>query len=271
MVGRCGAILEAHGYVPARSRASPVPTRSSYAGAYNASGSGCIVSVTKRIVCLANSRKLNGRCIAGKELTASGAGAWIRPVSARESEEISEEERRYRDGGDPRLLDIIDVPLVAAQPNGCQQENWVIDAQAYWMKVGRASLENLGVFLDQDDVLWPNGYSTNNGLNDRIPLDLASSSTDSLRLVHLDNLTLRVFAPGDAFGNPKRRVQASFQLHGVNYTLWVTDPMIERRYLAGPDGEQVLRDAFLTVSIGEPYQDYCYKLVAAVISTDLSS
>ncbi|MGH7707024.1 MAG: dual OB domain-containing protein, partial [Vulcanimicrobiaceae bacterium] len=35
----------------------------------------------KRIVCLANSRKLQGRCVAGRELQKNGPGAWIRPVS----------------------------------------------------------------------------------------------------------------------------------------------------------------------------------------------
>ena len=31
------------------------------------------MAVTKRIVCLANSRKLNGRCIAGREVSRGGA------------------------------------------------------------------------------------------------------------------------------------------------------------------------------------------------------
>ena len=37
----------------------------------------------KRILCLANSKKLSGRCVAGREVLDSGPGSWNRPVSAR--------------------------------------------------------------------------------------------------------------------------------------------------------------------------------------------
>ncbi len=51
------------------------------------------MKTVKQVVCLANSRKLNGRCIAGKELVQGKATDWIRPVSTREHEEVSEYEQ----------------------------------------------------------------------------------------------------------------------------------------------------------------------------------
>ena len=223
------------------------------------------MSVVKRIVCLANSRKLTGRCVAGKELRDGRPVAWIRPVSARENEEVSEYERQYLDGSDPRLLDIIDVPLLEAQPKGYQQENWLLDPDPYWEKVGCTTWNDLLGMEDPQGPLWIDGHSTSKGCNDRVPLPLTHDISSSLRLLQVDGLTLSVFKPGEGFGNPKRRVQGRFRHHGTDYWLWVTDPGYERAYLAKPDGTYEIGQCFLTVSFGEPYKGTCYKLIAAII------
>ena len=192
-------------------------------------------------------------------------GDWIRPVSARPSEEVSEHERQYEDGSDPLLLDIIDVPLLRYQPKTYQRENWVIDNLRYWTKVDRIGADRLDQFVDSGSSLWTNTSSTYNGRNDRVPQDTAIGLGDSLRLLRISNLTLGVFAPGEAFGNYRRSVQGRFQYNGADYWLRVTDPNYERMYLQQPDGDYRIGECFLTISLGELYQGYSYKLIAAII------
>ena len=60
--------------------------------------------------------------------------------------------------------------------------------------------------------------------------------------------------------------RAGFDIAGQEYALWVTDPGFERAYLAKPNGIYDINESYLAVSLGEPYQDACYKLIAAIIS-----
>lgn len=224
-----------------------------------------IVGITKRILCLANSRKLNGRCIAGIELVNGDPAKWIRPVSNREHQEVSEYERQYEDGSDPRALDIIDIPLLEKRPNSYQTENWLLNSEHYWNKIDQVNSEVLHELCRMPGELWINRHSTQHGLNDAVLLRDSEILRSSLTLINVKAISIKVFAPGQTFGNRKRRVQASFSYAGIRYRLWVTDPVYESRYLAHPDGDHLLGPCFLTISLGEPFQGRCYKLVAAII------
>lgn len=227
------------------------------------------MTVVKQIVCLANSKKPSGRCVAGREIMPAGAGPWVRPVSSRPGEEVSENERQYEDGSDPKLLDVIDIPLLQHRPHACQTENWLLDPLQYWRRVRRADWNELQTHVEKPPMLWINGHSTFHGVHDEIPQAIADTLPRSLYLIHVPHVDLHVFAPSEAFGNPKRRVQARFQHAAAQYTLWVTDPPIERDFLARGDGRYSLGECCLTISLGEPYekkgQFYRYKLVAAII------
>lgn len=98
-----------------------------------------------------------------------------------------------------------------------------------------------------------------------IPLELSESLDSSLRFIRLYRLILSVFSPGEAFGNRKRRVQGQFQYDRTIYQLWITDPRYEQAYLARQDGNYEIGECFLTASLGEPFNDACYKLIAAII------
>ncbi len=219
----------------------------------------------KRIVCLADSRKTGGRCFAGRERTGNQAGGWIRPVSNRPHEEVSVEERRYENGAYPQVLDIVDIPLIEPRPRTYQQENWLLDPGYYWEPRGRAGWQDLAALADPPAMLWHNWSSTYHGTFDRVPLDQATTLTSSLRLLRTDRLTLSVFAPSATFGNPKRRVYGRFHYAETEYRLRVTDPVYEDAYLARQDGEYHLEEIYITVSLGEPWDGFCYKLIAAII------
>ena len=63
------------------------------------------------------------------------------------------------------------------------------------------------------------------------------------------------------------RVRARFTYKGERYRLAVTDPVIEERYIKMKPGDYPMAGyrPYLTVSISEPFEGFCYKLIAAVI------
>ena len=222
----------------------------------------------KTIVCLANSRKTSGRCIAGKEIKEiedlKKVGGWIRPVSARQTREISEEERRYEDGSDPVLLDILCIPFEQEAPQTYHPEDQKIDPGERWVSKGKWSLRKLEDLLDSPDALWSfNQSSSTSGLNNRV--HRSSASGDSLYLVRVDNLVVFVGKKAQQYPDSRRAVRGEFTYNSIRYRLDVTDPEIERFYLGRQDGQHSIGTSIITVSRGEPHSDdYCYKLIAAI-------
>lgn len=212
----------------------------------------------KTIVCLANSRKISGRCIAGKEVDGTKYRGWIRPVSKREAGEISEEDRRFQDGSYPGLLDVVQISFIEPRPAGFQTENHLIDDGFYWEKVGTRSMASLRSALDEGP-LWLNASSSVHGLRDRIVEEKAAELTSSLKLIEVADLAISVALEG-----PKRKVRGRFSLNNVQYILAITDPGIEREYLAKNDGEYQFGAALLCISLGEPFNGFAYKLIAAI-------
>lgn len=198
------------------------------------------------------------------------AKRWVRPISGRPSEGVSAVERQYSDRTVPRVLDLMDVPLLEPHPKAYQTENWVIVPKSPWSFVGRISWNQLKTMTDSPTALWVNTSSTLSGQYDRVSLSDAEGLRGSLYLLQLPRLTLRVFAPGVRFNNPTRRVQAGFHYNDVEYRLRVTDPVIEKEYLDRSDGSYFVNGCCITVSLGEPNtkDGFCYKLVASIITPD---
>ena len=215
----------------------------------------------KRIVCLANSRKYQERCIAGRELLQGGLpGPWVRPVSAREHEGVSVVERHLADRGEPLLLDVIDVPVVEARPKSYQSENWLLDSSRPWELVGRYGPARLARLVEPESPLWVDGYNSGEGINDRMPTAVADGLDSSLRLIKVQGVSLRV-----TNYKGKSVLRVVFRHAGSDYGLRLTDPEYEIRYEGQPAGVYSLGESYLTISLGEPYEGNAYKLIPALM------
>ncbi len=162
----------------------------------------------KTILCLANSRKTSGRCVAGREVVNGALRAWVRPVSSLGTAEVSLDDRRYSNGEDPKLLDVIAIQMIEPRPHAFQTENHLIDAKYYWALRRRATWEEALAAVDGQELpLWSNADSSYNGVNDRVHQAQANPAQGSLRLISVSDLQVRVSVEGAAFGNAKRKVR----------------------------------------------------------------
>ena len=215
----------------------------------------------KVIVCFANSRKTSGRCIAGKEWNNGTPGLWVRPVSARVSHEVSLEECRYHNGRDPAPLEIITIPCLAHKPIPHQSENHLLNADRNWESNCKLSWQQVSTWVDSPHSLWGTGHSSYEYVNNRVPE--ATTVSESLSLIPVDELQVIVGPKSSDY--PKRIVRGEFQHQCQRYRMSITDPVIENQYLGYNDGHYTIDTPILCVSLGDPYQGFYYKLIAAVL------
>jgi hypothetical protein len=230
-------------------------------------------------ICLANSRKLNGRCVAGIRLD---GGSWIRPVSRQVSGTLSRRQYLLDDGADATPLDIVSVQVSGARPELHQPENSVVGRERWrvidwilgtprWRLVERLNFVDALPVLEKH--LWP-GPDLLGDRRDRVIYDdlrgLAAKA--SLALIEPRDV---VWVIKEAYRGNKvhRQTRASFRLKGQRCNLPVTDPLWEQKLAHLPYGLHQSDAArvpsnerlFFTISLGEPFQGACFKLVAAVM------
>ena len=208
-----------------------------------------------KIICLANSRKHNGRCIAGIDET----GRWVRPVSSSKKRAIGQETRMI-EGSEPKVLDILEVPLQAHGPvDGCQPENKLLKT-GQWQKVGSIKPKDLLKYCEDDSTILHNNLDHVRACCFRM---IPSYGWKSLQLVHNKNVAF------EQDEKNKAKWRANFaNTTGVALSLRVTDPDICHRL---DQGEMISKDCLLTVSMAAGWSPdkktakRCYKFVAGVI------
>jgi hypothetical protein len=217
---------------------------------------------TDEIVVLANSTKLNGRCIAG---ISTKSGKWVRPVSDLPRGEL----RPYHyeiDDREPEVLDIVRFGVKRRLKDPAQPENFLLDDKE-WQQAERFDPESSYAWLEphisSDPLLFGDCERS-------IEEDVAKAGVDaSLVLVEPEGeLAFRVRE-----FNGTRKARVVFDLESECYDLPLTDPAAASRVRQAGLGRHGPGDVgfptdghvLLTVSLGEPFEDQRWKLVAALI------
>lgn len=227
------------------------------------------MSYVKRIVCLANSYKPpDGRCIAGIEILGDGKfGGWIRPISARDTAEVSYDEYKYQGGNAPKLLDIIDVPLLKAAPHKHQTENHILDPTSWWVKQGEMAWDDLALIRQRPESMWINSDHTRAGCYDCMSATEAETLKSSLLIIKKKAFSVEV-GSSTWGGRTKRIYRGEFKYKGTRHNFSLTDPVARRAFSNKQEGSYPLSDVYLCVSLTERYKEdgRCHKLVAAIIT-----
>jgi hypothetical protein len=220
----------------------------------------------KRIVCFANSYKNGGCCIAGRDMS---GGAWIRPVSNLPSQELEYPDYCYAGDKIPRLLDVIDIPLLNSVPHQHQTENHLISKER-WVRRGTWPRGQVEQFLDQPESLWANGESTKcGGQNNCLSPELAAKYACSLLLITTKILTVEVGTTTRS--GPSKTYRGRFTYNNIDYCFKITDPVFRARFRNKDPGQyESNRRVYLCLSLTEPYQGdgRCHKLIAGVVTDE---
>lgn len=222
----------------------------------------CVMAATKKqIVCLANSKKLSGRCVAGVELVGEERGGWIRPVSTIQGGPVPLPVSLVS-GEDLQLLDIIEVTLLSHHPDACHVENWLYDATKPWKKVGTYDPGDLGTLVDAPASIWGTGTGWRNSA---VQMPESEKLDSSLLLVAANNarMLVRSWSAGDT------SVSVGFNYGAHYYEFKVTDPAQKRRYVQKGEGtHELVGPVYVCTSLSEPHDNQRTKLAAAVFTKD---
>ena len=212
-----------------------------------------------RLLCLADSRKPGGHCIAGIDLT---TGQWVRPVKNEHGGGLSSWDIQYNDGNVPKILDVIQVPVIKHSPLYYQPENWIVAPATKWQKVGENTIPQLKVY-------WQHDYPIFLDDSDRLTEEECRNSSNLTSLILIKLERLLIDKQVNPWGN-RDKIRAKFNYNGNFYDLAVTDILWETKYLQTGISygiHTINGPIYLTISLGEKFEvDGChYKLVSGII------
>ena len=215
----------------------------------------------KHFICLANSYKHGGRCIAGIEVVPLSDGSlvvvrhndgrpkWIRPVSMSVNGEIPNHLAESF-----KFFSLVKLSDVDPCPNKAHTE----DVHCSHMEICpfelRPTKAFLNLFLDTQHqaIFYYRGKA--------IPATIIDRLDYSLMLIHPDNACAYCDEERE---NSKYRMK--FTYFGSNYDFPITDPVFLEQFKKSPESFSDLKGIYLVLSLGMEFEGFHFKLVATVV------
>ena len=213
------------------------------------------------ILCLANSRKENERCVAGIELR---SGKLIRPVSESESQAIPEEWTTIG-GSLLKPLDIVDIPLLDGNAQvPFQAENRYCEEG--WERIRTEKPDTVQRYCEPDNAILHTPNSD--------PIPERYFKLRRLSATHWKSLQLIRIKKAEFFEAEPAKWRARFLTNNRReYNLRITDDRFTQKLGQGRAAPSEKGYLFL-LSLSRPWKHFkakrskpfrCYKLVAGVI------
>lgn len=210
-------------------------------------------------ICLANSYKEGGRCVAGIEChngiplwNENDKPRWIRPVSADTPHGEIDARLSYK----LKLLDIVEMDVFDPVPQGHQVENVLFNPNSLKVK-GVFLGQNLDALCDQyQPCLFGNASKS-------VTEAEAGQLSESLTLIKVADFQIVVKTNPLNFDKP--HVRLHFDFNKTRYDLPVTDPVLLRELHFDKDFLKNAPQLYLCLSLGILHEGLHYKLVAGII------
>ncbi len=215
----------------------------------------------KHFICLANSYKHGGRCIAGIEVVPQSDGSltivrhddsrprWIRPVSMSANGEIPNHLAESF-----KIFSLVKLTEVEPCPHKAHTE----DVHCSRMEISPFELLPTKAFLNQlldtqhQAVFYYRGKA--------IPATIIDRLDYSLMLIQPENVSAYC---DEERKNSKYRMK--FTYSDSNYDFPITDPVFLEQFKKNPEKYDDLDGVYLVLSLGLEFEGFHFKLVATVV------